>query len=121
MAWRLELMNLAWELDGEAMRLPSFVWRTYRQPSANWDHDHCVGCTVTFSEKDVPGALKAGWATGGEGPMPGSFPQSDPIRMADGSVLLPSPVGAPEWLCPDCHALLMAVQSGKILLQWTTA
>ena len=118
-AWRLEAMNRSWELDGEILQIPILVWRSYRQPSEAWDHDHCVGCNVRFSSAEIPGALKAGWATLHEGGSDlGQLVQPEPIHLKDGSTMLPSPIGASEWLCPDCHRLLMEVASGRIVPQW---
>jgi hypothetical protein len=37
--------------------------RKYKQPSADWDHDHCEFCWVTFSEHEQPEVLREGYTT----------------------------------------------------------
>ena len=41
--WRIDLVGL--HLRGEKLR-----FQRYKQPSKNWDHDHCSACTAKFAE-----------------------------------------------------------------------
>lgn len=46
----------------EELRGVAFAYRPYRRWSASWDHDHCDGCMVGFSE-DSAEDLHEGWTT----------------------------------------------------------
>jgi hypothetical protein len=52
--WRLSNASF---LQGAAFR-----WKRWRQPSADWDHDHCVGCWAKFSLYEGDESLKEGYA-----------------------------------------------------------
>lgn len=53
--WKIDVGK---RLKGQALRL-----KRYAQPSASWDHDHCVTCWAKFAERDGPDILHEGYAT----------------------------------------------------------
>ena len=91
-SWRLEAMHaFFWEfLPDKFDVLPKFHFAKYVQPSDHWDHDHCAGCCEKIME--VPSA--SGILTEG---------YSDNV----------DPFEADDWLCADCHRILMDVVTGK--------
>jgi hypothetical protein len=57
--WRIDLV--------EILRGQRLLRLKYRQPSEDWDHDHCTACGARFSEKlDGPEIQKEGYTTGPE-------------------------------------------------------
>jgi hypothetical protein len=90
------------------LRECTFWLREYRSPSADWDHDHCLGCWakfmeaghsreadilhegyVTYQTRDVPTKARI--------PTPGGVPnQEEPMiePLEDGM--------AAEWVCKSC-------------------
>ena len=83
--WRIDLV--------ESLRSQRLVWSEYRQPSPEWDHDHCLGCGATFSELDSPEYLQHGYTTGAE--------------YSHGKEY--------EWICSQCFADLAQ------FMDWTAA
>jgi hypothetical protein len=81
-----------------------FRYAKYKAPTIEWDHDHCNGCWVTFSELDGTGVLHEGYVSSKPyEPTPepefitqareqGKRPISQPVL--DGLTL--------QWLCPRC-------------------
>ena len=81
--WRLEQLKRTTDLQGQR-----FQRKAYRQPSAEWDHDHCAGCWATF--------MVAGKGVG----------SSEPILHEGFAVWAGYPRGAEyEWICPECFGL----------------
>lgn len=57
-----------WRLMGQERVLQgaTLYWTAYRQPSPNWDHDHCAFCWVRFMERGAvtpDDALQEGYCT----------------------------------------------------------
>ncbi len=54
-----------WRIDNcKGLRGLRLQRKRYRQPSKNWDHDHCAACWTKFAEFDGPDILHEGYATG---------------------------------------------------------
>jgi hypothetical protein len=90
-SWRIEAMNSVWGfLPNQFGALPKFYFARYKQPRADWDHDHCAGCGVKIME--VP------YASG---------------ILTEGYCDNVDPFEADDWLCADCHRILMDIVTGK--------
>jgi len=61
--WRLEQLQARPYLRGAA-----FLRKPYRQPSPEWDHDHCTACWTTLAEPHIKRAdiIHEGYATTAE-------------------------------------------------------
>jgi len=56
-----------WRLMGQEKWLQgaTLVWKPYPKWGPDWDHDHCVFCSVEFTNRDdVPDALREPTTTG---------------------------------------------------------
>jgi hypothetical protein len=53
-----------WRLLNAKAHLESatFRWKTYGAKNAEWDHDHCAGCSAKFAERNITDALHEGYA-----------------------------------------------------------
>lgn len=113
-SWQISMLDDQWHvLTVGAEKLPDFEWRKYTQPSATWDHDHCVGCTVKFMQTKHEGTLLEGWAS----INPNSLSTKNPdliLDIKDGSLLVGPPSSTFEWLCDDCHQILAGLLDGSI-------
>jgi len=54
-----------WRLQGQErhLRKRAWLWKAYRRPREDWDHDHCAFCWAKFMEPGTPGTLHEGYAT----------------------------------------------------------
>lgn len=57
--------NDDWRLQGQERYLngATLIWKRYRRPSPEWDHDHCNFCWKKFAELTEPEILHDGYAT----------------------------------------------------------
>lgn len=61
MAITKEEWKTDWRNNGQEEYLKkTLYYKTYKAPSKEWDHDHCVFCWAKISE-DEPGALRTGY------------------------------------------------------------
>jgi len=86
-----------------------FRWQRYKEPSPQWNHDHCSGCWARFAERPEEWqdlVHTEGWVT--------LWPVGDTAKeeaktisefRAAGKVIVPSPELKGfqlDWLCPKC-------------------
>jgi len=94
--WRLETGEEAW-MHGARLR-----WARYKQPTADWDHDHCALCGAKFMDRDEVDVLREGYVF-----QPDSDPTvlSEPQRTSfhDGQRIVSAPTGN-EWICATCFS-----------------
>jgi hypothetical protein len=56
--WRVDLV--------EHLRGQRLLFSKYRQPSPQWNHDHCAACFATFAEFEGPDHQYEGYTVGPE-------------------------------------------------------
>ena len=76
-----------WRIDtAKRIKGATLCYQQYRRRSETWEHEHCVGCWVTFMEsKAAPEVLTEGYVT-----------QDD------------------RWVCPQCFADLRDEMDWKL-------
>ena len=86
----------------EPLRGLMFELAEYASPSADWDHDHCEGCWVTFASFHAPEILHEGYFTtvrlgDKHGEEPGFIKQA----RESGSTVMAKPDDK-RWVCEGC-------------------
>ena len=83
-----------------------FRWQRYRMLSADWDHDHCLGCWARFAEQPDQWRDEVhteGWVT--LWPVDETA-NPEPLSATEtGYICIPSPKPGGfqlDWLCPRC-------------------
>lgn len=90
-----------------------FRWEKWRQPSLDWDHDHCGGCWVRFAD---PTRFDYKEPVFGEGWLtvcyvePSSEPEGSFLAeaRASGARVVESPKAnnyLRAWFCPECFEI----------------
>jgi hypothetical protein len=82
----------------ERLKGSTFRLRRYEAPTEDWDHDHCVGCWVTFAEFDGSDVQYEGYFT----TVPA---QQSPEPQITGLACIQEPtLGglAFRWVCLQC-------------------
>ena len=86
----------------EHLRASSFQLADYTPPTAEWDHDHCVGCWTKFANFDAPDVLHSGYFTFVQFE---DEPLEEPplIQQAreSGCDVMKKP-DTKEWVCQEC-------------------
>jgi hypothetical protein len=90
----------------------SFQLADYSAPSADWDHDHCEGCTAKFAEFDGPEILHSGYFTICESGIEDSeTPEFIEEMQEQGCEVMAKP-DAKSWVCKECF------EEFRTLLNW---
>lgn len=76
-----------WYRDTDWLHETFWRWETYRKPSPQWTHEHCVFCHQLIAELSYrsPEALQEAWVT---------------------SFIHPEGDRGYEWVCPSCFEQL---------------
>ena len=79
-----------WYRDTDWLHETFWRWQSYRRPSLQWNHEHCLFCSQLIAEPSYrsPNVLHEAWTT--------TFlhPEGDPGY---------------EWVCPSCFEQLRGV------------
>lgn len=83
----------------------TFTRRAWVQPSPEWDHDHCPGCSATICNCGDPKHLREGFVALVPEPLD-EKPKAEANKPAGsgGLVIWQPAVGGfvERWLCPSC-------------------
>jgi hypothetical protein len=96
----------------ERLRKSKFSFADYAAPTAEWDHDHCEGCSAKFALIQEAGVLRRGYFT--IYPIRSErSPEPEIIRQAreSGQEVLKKPDDK-LWVCPECF------EAFQVRLDW---